>query len=102
MCGILAQLAFDGIIDARDFAGRLAAQGHRGPDGQSTWIAPDQSVALGHNLLSLTGTTNVRQPLASEDGQTVASVNGEFYGYQHIRSELKGKGHHHCWEDKPW
>ena len=93
MCGILAHFSKCQKIDPLAFSRQLACQAHRGPDGQAQWVSEDQSVALGHNLLSLTGVSNVSQPLQSEDGRIIASVNGEFYGYEEIRSDLEGRGH---------
>jgi asparagine synthase (glutamine-hydrolysing) len=93
MCGILAHLPSHREIDRGEFADRLSVQAHRGPDGQHVWISPDRRVALGHNLLSLTGSCNVRQPFSSEDKKITASVNGEFYGHKEIRRNLQAKGH---------
>lgn len=94
MCGVLGQIALNGTVDPASFAKRLHAQKHRGPDGQHTWMSPHRAVALGHNLLSLTGKHQVQQPLFSEDEQIAATVNGEFYGYAKIRTDLETKGHH--------
>ncbi len=93
MCGILAKLSHDGAIDLADFKNQLSRQSHRGPDGQKTWISDDQSVALGHNLLSLTGQKNSQQPFFNETRTIIASVNGEFYGHQEIRTILEKNGH---------
>ncbi|YCM46192.1 asparagine synthase (glutamine-hydrolyzing) [Verrucomicrobiaceae bacterium 227] len=87
------KIAQSGTIDPADFSAQLAMQSHRGPDGQSTWIASDQSVAIGHNLLALTGTRNTQQPFTNEDGRLIATVNGEFYGHEELRASLRNKGH---------
>ena len=94
MCGILAQITDHPPVDRNHFSTRLNAQRHRGPDGQRTWFSPNGRVALGHNLLSLTGSKNVRQPFLNEDDKIIASVNGEFYGYETIRKQLEQRGHH--------
>ena len=84
MCGILAQITDHPPVDRNHFSTRLNAQRHRGPDGQRTWFSSNGRAALGHNLLALTGSKNVRQPFLNEDGKIIASVNGEFYGYETI------------------
>jgi asparagine synthase (glutamine-hydrolysing) len=66
---------------------------HRGPDGRKQWISPSGRVGLGHARLSIIDLATGDQPLASEDGLVHAVVNGEFYDYQRIRSELEARGH---------
>jgi asparagine synthetase B (glutamine-hydrolysing) len=68
---------------------------HRVPDGQRQWISADGKVVLGHARLSIIDlTTGDDQPIASEDERTRVVVNGEFYGFEAIRRELEGRGHH--------
>lgn len=71
--------------------------GHRGPDGPHAVVDPDAGLAMGHvrlaiNDLSLGG----QQPLATADGDVVATVAGEIYGFQQMRAELTalGEGFH--------
>jgi asparagine synthase (glutamine-hydrolysing) len=80
-------------VDKADVQRALTALAHRGPDGQGMWISPDQTVALGHTRLAIVGVENGAQPIANEDGTIHLIVNGEFYGYEKIRSELEGLGH---------
>jgi asparagine synthase (glutamine-hydrolysing) len=66
---------------------------HRGPDGQRHWVSADRRVALGHARLSIIDLMTGDQPIASEDERTRIVVNGEFYDYQSIQSELEQSGH---------
>src|SRR5919197_5336240 len=66
---------------------------HRGPDGRGHWTSQDRRTALGHARLSIIDLTGGEQPIASEDGETLIVVNGEFYGYEPIRRELEEAGH---------
>jgi asparagine synthase (glutamine-hydrolysing) len=66
---------------------------HRGPDGRRHWISPDRRVALGHTRLSIIDLVTGDQPISSEDGRTRIVVNGEFYQYEAIRTQLKDRGH---------
>jgi asparagine synthase (glutamine-hydrolysing) len=92
VCGIFATLARS-PVDERDVVQATSQLEHRGPDGQGIWLSADACVALGHQRLSLVGIANGQQPIASEDGQTRAVVNGEFYNYRRIVDQLEEKGH---------
>ncbi len=50
-------------------------------------------MALGHTRLSITDLTGGHQPLRNEDGAVHAVVNGEFYQFAKIRSELEARSH---------
>ena len=80
-------------VDAVSLRRALDAIRHRGPDGDGVWLAPDRAVGIGHVRLSLVGLDDGAQPIASEDGQTVIAVNGEFYGHEAIRRDLEARGH---------
>ena len=100
MCGIFtihntsanAAFAAPGALEKAVGKG-LAALAHRGPDGQGEWFAADRQVALGHTRLAIVGVQNGAQPIANEDQTIQMIVNGEFYGYEKIRSDLEKKGH---------
>src|SRR4029450_1842690 len=76
MCGIGA------ILDPAGTSGQHAAERmgealrHRGPDGEGLRGIPART-----------------QPLASEDGQVTAIVNGEIYNHRELRAELEQRGH---------
>jgi|SRR5579859_1144366 len=93
MCGIVA--FFSRCLPGSEAALQRATQSlnHRGPDGQRYWMSLDGRVGLGHARLSIIDLTTGDQPIASEDGLTRIVVNGEFYGYEAIQSELQQSGH---------
>ncbi|CAM2065064.1 asparagine synthase (glutamine-hydrolyzing) [Sulfidibacter corallicola] len=93
MCGILGIYSLDGGASAADVSSGLAALHHRGPDGRGSWIDPSGRIALGHTRLRIIGGENGRQPLHNEDGSISAVVNGEFYDFERIRSDLERRGH---------
>lgn len=112
MCGIVAQLAIDrgAGVAAADLSRALDALAHRGPDGRGVWLSEDRLVGLAHARLATRDIAGGRQPVASEDGSVVASVNGEIYATAALRAELEGAGHHlrsgcdsellvHAWEE---
>ena len=91
MCGIFAVMSRQGLARRRvDDA--LASLDHRGPDGTGSWSTPDNCWTLGHTRLSIIGLNNGDQPMSSPDGHVHTVVNGEFYGYQAIREQLKHNG----------
>ncbi len=90
MCGLAAFLALTpGARASREGMDRaLDSLASRGPDQAGRWFASDGAVALGHRRLAILDLAGGRQPLASEDGQVVAIVNGELYGFEALRAEL--------------
>jgi asparagine synthase (glutamine-hydrolysing) len=94
MCGIAGALAArpeapppPGAVER--FA---AAMIHRGPDGFGFFHRGP--VALGHRRLAIIDLSESgQQPMANEDGQVVAVVNGEIYNHAELRAELQRKGH---------
>lgn len=93
MCGIFAART-NSPLETSKIQSALASLYHRGPDGNGTWTSRDRRTVLGHTRLSIIGLGNGDQPMSSEDGALHMIVNGEFYGYQAIRTELRNKGHH--------
>ena len=91
MCGIFAVMSQQPLAPQRT-AAALASLDHRGPDGTGLWSTPDSCWTLGHTRLSIIGLNNGDQPMTSPDGQVHLVVNGEFYGYQAIREQLKHNG----------
>ncbi|MEM1232348.1 MAG: asparagine synthase (glutamine-hydrolyzing), partial [Pseudomonadota bacterium] len=62
---------------------------HRGPDHQGDWH--DARLYLGHTRLSIVDTSAAgHQPMLSDDGALVLTVNGEIYNYRALRSQLEG------------
>ncbi len=96
MCGIVGLFAYRGDhgVDRDEL---IAIRDHmvsRGPDGEGAWVSSDGRVALGHRRLAIIDLTEGgRQPMASADGTTVLSYNGEIYNYADLRTELETEGH---------
>ena len=85
MCGIVSVISNEGnavekVVNAR------ATMKLRGPDGNGIWSVGN--VAIGHARLAVTGGEAGHQPIISNDSQIIISVNGEFYDYKAIRSQL--------------
>lgn len=85
MCGIVGQLSFDKHVNDNFVKKGLEIITHRGKDASNYIITPH--VAMGHNLLSITGVPTT-QPIYNENRTIIAAVNGEFYDYDSIIKEL--------------
>ena len=89
MCGI-SGIVGSGPKRARAEA-MLAAQRHRGPDGEGLYEDPDGLAVLAHNRLSIIDLSDAgRQPMSSGDGRHWVVLNGEIYNYLELREELSG------------
>jgi asparagine synthase (glutamine-hydrolysing) len=93
MCGIVAAFSPDRTIPEAALGRATKRLYHRGPDGQKTWISPDQRIGLGHARLSIIDLATGDQPIASEDLRTHIVANGEFYGFEAIQRDLESRGH---------
>src|SRR5437870_1846195 len=93
MCGIVAMLSNDAPVSPQALERATRALTHRGPDAQRWWISGDGRAALGHARLSIIDLATGDQPLANEDGNRQAVVNGEFYDFERIQRELAARGH---------
>lgn len=85
MCGIVGQISFDKIVTDNFVKKGLKLITHRGQDASHFMLTPH--VAMGHNLLSITGVPTP-QPIYNENKTILAAVNGEFYDYSIIVKEL--------------
>jgi asparagine synthase (glutamine-hydrolysing) len=65
---------------------------HRGPDGYGFHFDDDKGLAMAHARLSIIDLQTGDQPLYSGDRSNVLTVNGEFYDYKRIRTELRLDG----------
>jgi asparagine synthase (glutamine-hydrolysing) len=92
MCGILGGMLQQPLNEKRLDAA-IDSLYHRGPDSNGRWISPDGHWFLGHTRLSIIGLDNGEQPMADASGGVQMVVNGEFYGYQGIRQELRAQGY---------
>jgi len=95
MCGIVTQFSSKkaSLVEVNSMLDKLT---HRGPDESTSWLSSCEKVAMAHARLTLTGKELGVHPVQNEDGSITAVVNGEFYGYEAIRSELESKGHRFC------
>lgn len=64
---------------------------HRGPDGEGYY--EEEAMALGHRRLAIIDINKGKQPMISEDKQTIVVFNGEIYNYKELQEELEEKGH---------
>ena len=95
MCGItgfwsLHRLHPDAHAQLRQMTERLR---HRGPDGFGYHVDSEHGVAIGHSRLSIIDLQTGDQPLHSYDNTLVLAVNGEFYDYKRIRTNLRLEGY---------
>ncbi|TXC70832.1 amidotransferase 1, exosortase A system-associated [Sphingomonas ginsenosidivorax] len=90
MCGI-AGIFHPGTpkpVDPSRVHAMIAAQAHRGPDGDGIWTAP--GVGFGHRRLSIIDLEGSPQPMS--DGGLTVTYNGEIYNFAELRAELAAKG----------
>ncbi|WP_380787194.1 XrtA/PEP-CTERM system amidotransferase [Sphingomonas sp. R86521] len=90
MCGI-AGIFHPGTpkpVDPTRVHAMIAAQAHRGPDGDGIWTAP--GVGFGHRRLSIIDLAGSPQPMS--DGALTVTYNGEIYNFAELRAELAAKG----------
>jgi len=63
---------------------------HRGPDNSGIWIDNDNSIALGHQRLSILDLSAAgNQPMEFSECKFVISFNGEIYNHLEIRREIE-------------
>ncbi|KAH7915004.1 hypothetical protein BJ138DRAFT_1170244 [Hygrophoropsis aurantiaca] len=99
MCGIIA---FHGLekpsADRIRFLALSKRLRHRGPDWSGCHVGKD--AILGHERLAIVGVDMGAQPLVSEDGTIILTVNGEIYNHVALRasvgSDFKFKSHSDC------
>ena len=101
MCGIAGYVQ-RASSPARPIDAMTARLAHRGPDGSGIWesrVDDDWVVALGHRRLAILDPAHGRQPLATDDGSTHITYNGEVYNFAELRTPLERAGvpfHTHC------
>ncbi len=95
MCGITGFWTRQRLTpDASDTIDRMTAViGHRGPDGPHAAIHPESGLAIGHVRLAINDLSpGGKQPLSTADGEVIATVAGEIYGFQRLRAQLTAQG----------
>lgn len=93
MCGIAAFFSPERPVLASALERATAVLHHRGPDARRQWVDAGSRVGLGHARLSIIDLGGGDQPIANEESSLRVVVNGEFYGFEEIRSGLEQRGH---------
>lgn len=95
MCGIAGFWRNGHLDDDAGYHLRLMTEKlhHRGPDGYGFYFVKEKGIAMGHARLSIIDLETGNQPLFNEDKSITLTVNGEFYDYKRIRTDLKLEGH---------
>lgn len=93
MCGITGIVHFGSRQVDRNILDRMTdALVRRGPDGRGVVI--EDNVGLGHRRLKILDLSDAgKQPMASDDGTTIITFNGEIYNYKEKRSMLESRGY---------
>src|SRR5258705_6371117 len=96
MCGLAASVGhLDPAVEAA-VERMSAAQLHRGPDAGAAWrSAADGSrgVVLAHGRLAIIDLSpEANQPMHDETTGNVLVFNGEIYGFEPLRDELRARG----------
>ncbi|QJR82647.1 asparagine synthase (glutamine-hydrolyzing) [Alteromonas pelagimontana] len=96
MCGIAGVFASrkSQPIDSQTLVNMAAMMNHRGPDNYGYCNPADMGVGMSHARLTINdlNESRGRQPFWLDGGQTMCVHNGEFYGYQRIRTDLAAQG----------
>ena len=94
MCGITGYWKAERLQPEADKHLRNMAETlyHRGPDGYGYHVDEENGLAMGHSRLSIIDLETGDQPSYGSDNQKVLTVNGEFYDYKRIRTNLRLEG----------
>jgi asparagine synthase (glutamine-hydrolysing) len=92
MCGISGYVGDGCLGDLNAMASRLA---HRGPDDADVWQSQAGEIPIGFAFrrLVVIDPAGGRQPMHSENGDTVVLFNGEIYNHAELRQQLVNKGY---------
>lgn len=86
MCGIFAAFRHQDVNAFKPKALQLSKRiRHRGPDWSGN--ITKNSTILAHERLAIVGLDSGAQPITSEDGDYILSVNGEIYNHIQIREQ---------------
>jgi asparagine synthase (glutamine-hydrolysing) len=93
MCGIIG--VFDLKQSAVDLRPRVLLMSkkvrHRGPDWSGIYCC--EKAILAHERLAIVDPASGAQPIISEDGNLILTVNGEIYNHLELRNKLKKDYH---------
>ncbi len=84
MCGIAGVIG--PLAEREVVAGMIRAIAHRGPDGQA--VLGGTGFMLGHARLAIIDIAGGLQPMSSQSGRWLLSLNGEIYNYRELRQEI--------------
>src|SRR5438445_12452552 len=92
MCGIALTVDLEGRGRAAPWA--LDRLGHRGPDGEGTFVEPGGGLALEHCRLAIIDPENPEadQPFTDPTGRWTIVYNGEVFNFRELRRELGARG----------
>ena len=92
MCGVAG--SFDLRGEGRAIAWARERLRHRGPDGEGTWRAADDSMVLEHTRLAIIDPENreADQPFVDSTGRWALTYNGEIFNFRELRAELEAAG----------
>ena len=94
MCGIVGGVNWG---SRRTLEKGTSLQAHRGPDDSGVWdtnLSDGTWVGLGNQRLAIIDLSSAgHMPMASEDGKSWITYNGEIYNLPELRSELIANGH---------
>ena len=95
MCGICGVIQLGGeprqVIEPDVLMHMTDLMTHRGPNDRGTYGAP--GIALGMRRLSIVDVEGGHQPFVNERGDIWAIQNGELYNHEHLRNDLRARGH---------
>ncbi len=90
MCGICGRTTDP---DGKAVAAMNRALRHRGPDDEGIYVDPVFGLALAARRLSVIDVEGGHQPLANEQGDVWAVLNGEIYNHPSLQQHLRDRGH---------
>lgn len=96
MCGIAGVFAY-GVsappVERNTLSRMNDAMIARGPDGEGTWLGPEDRIGFGHRRLSIIDLSDSgAQPMIFEEGRLGITYNGEIYNFRELRTELEAQG----------
>lgn len=91
MCGIAGAVTPGRAAERATLERMARAMAHRGPDGESLWVAGDVGLAM--RRLSIVDIEGGTQPLTDEASRIHVMFNGEIYNHRELRDELSARGH---------
>lgn len=90
MCGIAG---FSGHFERALLSRMSESVAHRGPDGEGSFFAADDTVGLAHRRLAIIDLSPTgAQPMLDHATGVAITFNGEIYNYRELRAQLEEDG----------